>query len=60
MGMVGSRMGQPNLNQMPNQYMPQGQFPGSGGPGLGTTQPSIGQPGAVAGMAQVMVKGGYR
>lgn len=53
-------MGQPNLNQMPNQYMPQGQFPGSGGPGLGTTQPSIGQPGAVAGMAQVMVKGGYR
>ena len=35
-------MNQPNVGQ--NQYLPQGQFPGSG-PGLGTGQPGMAQPG---------------
>lgn len=50
--MVGPRMGQPSVNQLQNQYLSQGQFPGSG-PGVGTTQPGMAQPGAQAGMAQV-------
>lgn len=52
MGMVGPRMGQPNVNQLQNQYLSQGQFPGSG-PGVGKVQPGMAQPGAQAGMAQV-------
>uniref|UniRef100_A0A8C7D3K9 histone acetyltransferase n=1 Tax=Oncorhynchus kisutch TaxID=8019 RepID=A0A8C7D3K9_ONCKI len=42
MGMGNPRMSQPNVGQ--NQYLPQGQFPGSG-PGLGTGQPGMAQPG---------------
>uniref|UniRef100_A0A3Q3JU27 histone acetyltransferase n=1 Tax=Monopterus albus TaxID=43700 RepID=A0A3Q3JU27_MONAL len=49
MGMAGPRMGQPNVNQLQNQYLSQGQFPGSG-PGVGTAQP-----GAQAGMAQTQM-----
>lgn len=45
-------MGQPNVNQIQNQFLSQGQFPGSG-PGVGTAQPGMTQPGAQAGMAQV-------
>lgn len=45
-------MGQPNVNQLQNQYLSQGQFPGSG-PGIGSAQPRMAQPGAQAGMAQV-------
>lgn len=52
MGMVGARMGQPNVNQLQSQYLSQGQFPGSG-PGVGTAQPGMAQPGAQAGMPQV-------
>ena len=52
MGMVGPRMGQPSVNQLQNQYLSQGQFPGSG-PGVGAAQPGMGQSGAQAGMAQV-------
>ncbi|XP_029933497.1 histone acetyltransferase p300 isoform X2 [Myripristis murdjan] len=54
MGMVGARMGQPNVNQLQNQYLPQGQFPGSG-PGVGTAQPGMAQPGAQGGMAQTQM-----
>lgn len=50
--MVAPRMGQPNVNQLQNQYLSQGQFPGSG-PGVGTAQPGMAQSGAQAGMAQV-------
>lgn len=52
MGMVGPRMGQPNVNQLQNQYLSQGQFPGSG-PGVGPAQPGMTQPGAQTGVAQV-------
>lgn len=52
MGMVGPRMGQPNVNQLQNQYLSQGQFPGSA-PGVGTAQPGMAQPGAQGGMTQV-------
>ena len=52
MGIVGPRMGQPNVNQLQNQYLSQGQFPGSG-PGVGTAQPGMAEPGAQGGMAQV-------
>lgn len=52
MGMVGTRMGQPNVNQLQNQYLSQGQFPGSG-PGVGTAQPGMTQSGAQASMTQV-------
>lgn len=52
MGMVGPRMGQPNVNQLQNQYLSQGQFPGSG-PGVGAAQPGMAQPGAQTGVAQV-------
>lgn len=45
-------MGQPNVNQLQNQYLSQGQFPGSG-PGVGAAQPGMAQPGTQAGMAQV-------
>lgn len=45
-------MGQPNVNQLQNQYLSQGQFPGSS-PGVGTAQAGMTQPGAQAGMAQV-------
>lgn len=43
-------MGQPNVNQLQNQYLSQGQFPGSG---AGTPQPGMAQPGAPTGMPQV-------
>lgn len=52
MGMVGPRMGQPNVNQLQNQYLSQGQFPGSG-PGVGPAQPGMAQPGGQTGVAQV-------
>lgn len=52
MGMVGPKMGQPNVNQLQNQYLSQGQFPGSG-PGVGPAQPGMAQPGAQTGVAQV-------
>lgn len=45
-------MGQPNVNQLQNQYLSQGQFPGSG-PGVGSAQPGMAQTGAQASMAQV-------
>lgn len=48
MGMVGPRMGQPNVNQLQNQYLSQGQFPG-----VGPAQPGIAQPGPQTNMAQV-------
>ncbi|XP_022054717.2 histone acetyltransferase p300 isoform X1 [Acanthochromis polyacanthus] len=51
MGMVGPRVGPPNVNQLQNQYLPQGQFPGSG-PGA---QPGMAQPGAQGGMAQTQM-----
>lgn len=50
--MVGPRMGQPNVNQIQNQYLPQGQFPGAG-QGVGPAQPGIAQPGTQTNMAQV-------
>ncbi|XP_068160913.1 histone acetyltransferase p300 isoform X2 [Antennarius striatus] len=49
MGLVGSRMGQPTINQFQTQYLAQGQF---SGPGIGSAQPGMGQPGAQAGMPQ--------
>ena len=50
MGMVGSRIEQPNVNQLQNQYLSQGQFPG---PGVGCGQPGMAQPGmAQPGMTQ--------
>lgn len=52
MGMVGPRMGQPNVNQLQNQYLSQGQFPGAG-QGVGPAQPGISQPGTQTNMAQV-------
>lgn len=52
MGIVGPRMGQPNVNQLQNQYLSQGQFPGSG-PVVGTTPPGMAHPGPQGGMAQV-------
>ncbi|XP_057682643.1 histone acetyltransferase p300 isoform X2 [Corythoichthys intestinalis] len=54
MGMVGPRMGQPNVNQLQNQFMSQGQFPGSA-PGVGTTPPGMAQPGPQGGMAQTQM-----
>ncbi|XP_056152565.1 histone acetyltransferase p300 [Lampris incognitus] len=54
MGMVGARMGQPNLNQMQNQFLSQAQFSGSG-PGVGTAQPGMNQSGAQGGMAQTQM-----
>ncbi|XP_068610300.1 histone acetyltransferase p300 [Brachionichthys hirsutus] len=52
MGMVGSRMGQPTINQFQTQYLAQGQF---SGPGVGSAQPGMVQPGAKAGMAQMQM-----
>ena len=37
-------MDQPNVNQLQNQYLSQGQFPGPG-PGVGCGQPGMSQPG---------------
>uniref|UniRef100_H3D9B6 histone acetyltransferase n=1 Tax=Tetraodon nigroviridis TaxID=99883 RepID=H3D9B6_TETNG len=54
MGMVGSRMGQPNVNQLQNQYLSQGQFPGAG-QGVGPAQPGIAQPGTQTNMAQTQM-----
>lgn len=51
MGMVGPRVGQPNVNQLPAPYMSQGQFPGSG-PGVGA-QSGMTPPGGPGGMVQV-------
>ncbi|KAG5832497.1 hypothetical protein ANANG_G00291790 [Anguilla anguilla] len=45
MGMGTARMGQPNVAQLQNQYLPPGQFPGSGPVGMA-------QPGAQTGMTQ--------
>lgn len=50
--MVGPRVGQPNVNTMPTQYLSHGQFPGSG-PGVGAPQPGLAQPGAQGGMVQI-------
>ncbi|KAK2820870.1 hypothetical protein Q5P01_023829 [Channa striata] len=50
MGMVGPRMGQPNVNQLQSQYLSQGQFPGSGPAQAGMTQS-----GGQAGMAQTQM-----
>ncbi|AWP18596.1 putative histone acetyltransferase p300-like isoform 2 [Scophthalmus maximus] len=44
MGMGAPRMGQPNATQLQNQYLPQGQFPGSS-PGLGSGPAGMNQPG---------------
>ena len=45
-------MDQPNVNQLQNQYLSQGQFPGPG-PGVGCGQPGMNQPGMnQPGMAQ--------
>ncbi|XP_038152690.1 histone acetyltransferase p300 isoform X2 [Cyprinodon tularosa] len=52
LGMVGPRVGQPNVNQLQNQYLSHGQFPGSA-PGVGGPQPGMAQPGAQGGMAQM-------
>lgn len=57
MGIVGPRMGQPNVNQLQNQYLSQGQYPGSG-PGVGPAQPGMAQPGAQTGVAQVSFPSG--
>ncbi|KAM4716312.1 histone acetyltransferase p300 isoform 2-T2 [Anableps anableps] len=54
LGMVGPRVGQPNVTPMQNQYLPHGQFPGSG-PGVGAPQPGMAQPGAQGGMAQTQM-----
>ncbi|XP_014872161.1 histone acetyltransferase p300-like isoform X2 [Poecilia latipinna] len=54
LGMVGPRVGQPNVNTMPTQYLSHGQFPGSG-PGVGAPQPGLAQPGAQGGMAQAQM-----
>ncbi|XP_037133556.1 histone acetyltransferase p300 isoform X7 [Syngnathus acus] len=54
MGMVGPRMGQPNVNQLQNQYLSQGQFPGAG-PVVGTAPPGMGQSGLQGGMAQTQM-----
>ncbi|KAF7647120.1 hypothetical protein LDENG_00177250 [Lucifuga dentata] len=53
MGMVGARMGQPNVNQLQNPYL-QGQFPGST-PGVATAQPGMTQPGAQGSMPQTQM-----
>ncbi|TKS91650.1 CREB-binding protein [Collichthys lucidus] len=45
MGMAATRMGQPNATQLPNQYLPPGQFPGSS-PGRGSGPVGMNQPGA--------------
>ncbi|KAF7204814.1 histone acetyltransferase p300 isoform X1 [Nothobranchius furzeri] len=54
MGMVGPRVGQPNVNPLQNQYLPHGQFPGSG-PGVGAAQPGMAPPGAQGGMARTQM-----
>ncbi|XP_013768849.1 histone acetyltransferase p300 isoform X2 [Pundamilia nyererei] len=53
MGMVGPRVGQPNVNQLPAPYMSQGQFPGSG-PGVGA-QSGMTPPGGPGGMVQTQM-----
>ncbi|XP_024140259.1 histone acetyltransferase p300 isoform X2 [Oryzias melastigma] len=50
MGIGGPRVGQPNVNQLQNQYLTQGQFTGSGPVGSG--QPGMAPPGGPGGMAQ--------
>ncbi|KAK7944349.1 hypothetical protein WMY93_000077 [Mugilogobius chulae] len=54
MGMVGPRIGQPNVNQLQNQYMSQGQFPSSG-PGVGSVQTGMAQSGAPGSMGQTQL-----
>uniref|UniRef100_A0A8C7V8C3 histone acetyltransferase n=1 Tax=Oncorhynchus mykiss TaxID=8022 RepID=A0A8C7V8C3_ONCMY len=44
MGMGPTRMGQPNVAQLQNQYLPPGQFPGSS-PGLGAGPVGMNHPG---------------
>ncbi|XP_029978288.1 histone acetyltransferase p300-like isoform X2 [Sphaeramia orbicularis] len=53
-GVVGPRIGQTNVNQLQNQYLSQGQFPATG-PGVGTAQPGMTQPGVPGGMAQTQM-----
>ncbi|CDQ86744.1 unnamed protein product [Oncorhynchus mykiss] len=52
MGMGNPRMNQPNVGQ--NQYLPQGQFPGSGNQG-GMAQPSMNQQGNQGGIVQTQI-----
>ncbi|XP_077414693.1 histone acetyltransferase p300 isoform X5 [Vanacampus margaritifer] len=47
MAMGSARMAQPNATQLPNQYLPPGQFPGSS-PGLGSGPVGVNQPGSQA------------
>ncbi|XP_028332003.1 histone acetyltransferase p300 isoform X2 [Gouania willdenowi] len=54
MGMVGPRVGQPNTNQMQNQYLSQGAFPGSG-PAVGGQPGMVQQPGPQGGMGQTQM-----
>ncbi|XP_062859186.1 histone acetyltransferase p300 isoform X2 [Trichomycterus rosablanca] len=51
MGMSPARMAPPNVAQMPNQYLPAGQFQGSS-PMLGTSPVGMAQPGTQGGMTQ--------
>ncbi|XP_056263899.1 CREB-binding protein-like [Pseudoliparis swirei] len=54
MAMVAPRTRKPHITQMLHLYLSQGQFPCSG-PGVGTPQPGMAQPGAQAGMAQTQM-----
>ncbi|XP_014059288.2 histone acetyltransferase p300 isoform X5 [Salmo salar] len=51
MGMGPTRMGQPNVAQLQNQYLPPGQFPGSS-PGLGAGAVGMNHPGLQGGVTQ--------
>ncbi|KAF0032436.1 hypothetical protein F2P81_014726 [Scophthalmus maximus] len=55
MGMGAPRMGQPNATQLQNQYLPQGQFPGSS-PGLGSGPAGMNQPGPQNAVPQLSAK----
>ena len=55
MGMGATRMGQPNATQLQNQYLPQGQFPGSS-PGLGSGPSGMNQPGPQTTVPQVRIE----
>uniref|UniRef100_A0A674BF62 histone acetyltransferase n=1 Tax=Salmo trutta TaxID=8032 RepID=A0A674BF62_SALTR len=54
MGMGPTRMGQPNVAQLQNQYLPPGQFPGSS-PGLGAGPVGMNHPGPQGGVVQLML-----
>lgn len=55
MGMAATRMGQPNATQLPNQYLPPGQFPGSS-PGRGSGPVGMNQQGAQTAAPQVRIE----